>query len=101
MKKIVTITASLLALGAVSIAADADGISFSPTTAAFAISAPATPISVAAVASDAGTAGQNLQIIEREVRLVSGNIAPVRSCNAANWPYYPADCLQRTESAGL
>jgi len=101
MKKIVTITACLLALGAASIAADADGISWSPRTAEFAMSSPAAPVSVAAVASGEGVPGQHMQIMERDVRLVSGKIAPVRSCSSANWPYYPADCLQRTESAGL
>ena len=97
MKKIVTIAGSLLALSAVSIAADADGVSLSPTVVDFAVSSPATPVSV----SVGGASERDLQMIERDVRLVSGKIAPVRSCNAAHWPYYPADCLQRTESAGL
>ena len=65
------------------------------------MSSPAAPVSVAAVASGEGVPGQHMQIMERDVRLVSGKIAPVRSCSSANWPYYPADCLQRTESAGL
>lgn len=40
-------------------------------------------------------------MIERDIRLVTTGIAPVKSCDAANWPYYPADCLKRIESAGL
>ncbi|MBC7280125.1 hypothetical protein [Hoeflea sp.] len=96
MKKIVTITASLLALSAASIAADADGISFSPMSADF-----ATPALAAAVEPTEGASGHQMQIMERDVRLVSGNVALVRSCDTAHWPYYPADCLQRTESAGL
>lgn len=101
MKQIATITASLLALGAASIAAYADGVSLSPTAAEFAVNSPVTPVSVAAVAPGEGASGQRMQIIERDVRLVSVTVAPVRSCDTAYWPYYPADCLQRTESAGL
>lgn len=39
--------------------------------------------------------------IERRIRLVSSGIAPVDSCDAAYWPYYPSDCLKRVETTGL
>ena len=101
MKKIALITASVLALGAASIAADADGLSFIPAAADFSDSSLSNPVSAAtAEAGNRGLRPSN-NVIKRKVRLVSSKIAPVVSCDIAYWPYYPSECLKRTETADL
>jgi hypothetical protein len=99
MKKIAIISASVLALGAASIAADAGSISLRPATASFASEASAALVS----AHSATFRGARLsgQVIERKIRLVSSGIAPVESCEVAYWPYYPSECLKRVDIAGL
>jgi len=101
MKKIVLISASVLALGAASIAADADGLSMlngatKPSLMSFAASAPT---------SDGGRTYRGDRVArhqnERGVRLITSKGASVNSCEAANWPYYPSECLKRVETAGL
>lgn len=96
MKKIVLISASVFALGAASIAADAGGMHY--------------PLAINLTSASASTAGENMSLrgdrvvahpIARNVRLVSSNVEPVISCDAAYWPYYPGACLERTETAGL
>ncbi len=61
-------------------------------------------------AASASVVGKNMSLrgnrvvastIARKVRLVSTNIEPVNSCDAAYWPYYPGACLERIETAGL
>lgn len=99
MKKIAIISASVLALGAASIAADADSISLLPATASLAAEASNTP--VAGRSSTFRGAQHSKQVIDRKIRLVSPGIAPVRSCEAAYWPYYPAECLKHVDMAGL
>ena len=101
MKKIVLISASVLALGAASIAADADGVSMlngETQTALMSLSVPApTSDDDRTYRGDRISRHQN----ERDVRLVTSKGASVNSCDAANWPYYPAECLKRVETAGL
>lgn len=101
MKKIVLISASVLALGAASIAADADGVSIlngatEPTLMSF-----AAPVTTANAESTTRGSRVTKHKIERSVRLVKSGIASVNSCDAAHWPYYPAECLKRVETAGL
>jgi len=101
MKKIVLISASVLALGAASIAADADGLPYLHTQAA--LSATSASASLLSDADGMALRGSRVvpQTLERKVRLVSGDVAPVKSCDAAHWPYYPESCLARIETAGL
>ena len=97
MRKIAIISASVLALGAASIAADAGGMLPDATgLAAMTASSPA-------AAAETGNRGGVIAtpVIERRIRLVSSGIAPVDSCDAAYWPYYPSDCLKRVETTGL
>jgi len=103
MKKIALISASVLALGAASIAADADGLSFIPAATDFSVSSRATSVSAAAATAKESNRGARISdhAIERSVRLISSDIAPVNSCDAAFWPYYPAECLKRAETADL
>jgi len=101
MKKIVLITASVLALGAASIAADADGVSMlnsgtQPTLVSF-----AAPVSAANAESAHRGDRVSRQKDKRSVRLVTSSVASVDSCDAAYWPYYPSECLKRVETAGL
>jgi hypothetical protein len=101
MKKIILISASVLALGAASIAADADGVSMlnggtQSAVMSFDVSVPA-PDADRALRGDRVTRHQN----KSSVRLVTTKGASVNSCGAANWPYYPAECLKRVETAGL
>jgi len=97
MKKIAIISASVLALGAASIAADAGGM-LPDAEGLAAITAPSP-----AAAADTGNRGAVIATpaIERRIRLVSSGIAPVDSCDDAYWPYYPSECLKRVETAGL
>jgi hypothetical protein len=101
MKKIVLITASVLALGAASIAADADGVSMlnggtQPTLMSF-----AAPVSKAS--DDDNTRGDRVSQhrTDRSVRLVKSGNASADSCAAAHWPYYPSECLKRVETTDL
>ena len=98
MKKIALISASILALGAASIAAGADGL-YTTEADAYAAAASAT----VAQASDVSTRGDRfvVQSIQRKVRLIASDIRPVDSCDQAYWPYIPATCLETTETAGL
>ncbi len=96
MKKIALITASILALGAAAIAADSDGLS----TISEEVSS-GTHAVVASAAAETGGQDARLDVIEREVRMVRSPVAQVRSCDAAYWPYYPADCLTTPEPSGL
>ncbi|MBU2486354.1 MAG: hypothetical protein KKG78_14825 [Alphaproteobacteria bacterium] len=97
MRKIAIISASVLALGAASIAADAGGML--PDATSLASMTAASP----AAAAETGKRGGVIATpaIERRIRLVSSGIAPVDSCDAAYWPYYPSDCLNRIETTGL
>jgi len=101
MKKIVLISASVLALGAASIAADADGVSLLNGATEPALMSFAAPVSTAKADSNMRGARVAKPKIERDVRLVRSGIESVNSCDAAHWPYYPAECLQRVETAGL
>ncbi|MDZ7601239.1 MAG: hypothetical protein U1A06_07695 [Hoeflea sp.] len=101
MKKILIITASVLALGVASIAAGADGATPLPATADIALNSLTPQASAATTVSSRRSGPVGGSMIERDIRLVTTGIAPVKSCDAANWPYYPADCLKRVESAGL
>ncbi|GAB5463945.1 hypothetical protein [Hoeflea sp. EC-HK425] len=100
MKKIAIISASVLALGAASIAADADSMSELSTTSSLAVEASLTPAE-SPIAAPVRGARLAHQPIERKVRLVAPGIASVNSCDAAYWPYYPSECLNRVETAGL
>lgn len=97
MRKIATISASVLALGAASIAADAGGML--PDTMGLSAATSSSP----AAAAETGNRGAMIaaHAIERRIRLVTSGIAPVASCDAAYWPYYPSDCLKRVETKGL
>jgi hypothetical protein len=104
MKKIALISASVLALGAASIAADADGVSMLHTETRLAMMVSSTVVSPDTTATDHGEtrmladrAGRK----QRSVRLVSSGVETDSSCETANWPYYPAECLKRVETAGL
>lgn len=97
MRKIAILSASVLALGAASIAADAGGVLPDPTGLA-AITAPS-PAAAAATSNRGAVTGKHS--IERKIRLISSGIAPVDTCDAAYWPYYPSDCLKRVETTGL
>jgi hypothetical protein len=96
MKKIVIITASVFALGAASIAADAGGMHYPG-----AMNLP--PVSATPAVEGSKMRGDSVFVnpIAQKVRLVSPNIEPVNSCDAAYWPYYPGACLERVETAGL
>jgi len=96
MKKIVLISASVLVLGAASIAADAGGMHYSSAT-------NFTTASASTVGEDMSLRGNRVVAhpIAQKVRLVSSDIRPVDSCDAAYWPYYPGACLERIETAGL
>jgi hypothetical protein len=96
MKKIVLISASVFALGAASIAADAGGIYY--------------PLAIKLTSASASPVGENVSLrgervvanpFARNVRHVSSNVEPVNSCDAAYWPYYPGACLERTEAIDL
>ena len=97
MKQIALILASVLALGAASIAADADDV--------FSFGTASKPSEMAAVSlsqiQTSQTVAAKKPAVERSVRLISTGIEPAASCEAANWPYYPTDCLQQVETAGL
>ncbi|MEP3437246.1 MAG: hypothetical protein ABJN75_10750 [Hoeflea sp.] len=96
MKKIAIIsTASVLALGAVAIAADADGISHLAALNGFASSYSAQPVQVSQ------SAGSGNQTGVRHIRIVSPGVEIATSCSKANWPYYPPQCLQNTGSMDL
>ena len=97
MKKIAIISASVLALGAASIAADAGGM-LPDATGLVAATAPSS-----AAAADTGNRGAvtDTHSIKRKIRLISSGVAPVGTCDAAFWPYYPSDCLKRVETTGL
>jgi len=101
MKKIVLISASVLALGAASIAADADGVSILNSAPHATPMSSAAPVGAANAESNTRGARVAKPSIERGVRLVKSGIESVDSCDGANWPYYPAECLQRVETAGL
>lgn len=96
MKKIALISASVLALGAASIAADADGVS---------VLNGENHASTAASTGYADITNRGHRIsqndIERSVRSVSSVAGSVDSCDTANWPYYPTECLTRVETADL
>lgn len=97
MKQIALVTASILALGAASIAADMDRLSYIPE---------GTPVGSHAMTASAAaieTGGDDARVstIERKIRLVTSTVRPVKSCDSANWPYYPADCLTKSDPAGL
>lgn len=97
MKKIAIISASVLALGAASIAADAGGML--PDATGLAVITASSPAAAAETANHG--APVPVHAIERKIRLVSSGIAPVDSCDAAYWPYYPSGCLKRVETTGL
>jgi len=97
MNKIALVTASILALGAASIAADMDRLSYIPE---------GTPVgshamSASAAAIETGGDEVRVSMIERKIRLVTSTVRPVKSCDAAHWPYYPTDCLSQPDPAGL
>ena len=96
MKKIALISASVYALGAASIAADAGGMHYSSAM-------NFTTASASTVGEDMRLRGDRVVAhpIARKVRLVSSGIEPVNSCDAAYWPYYSGACLERIETAGL
>ncbi|MBU4529076.1 MAG: hypothetical protein KUA43_17520 [Hoeflea sp.] len=97
MKKIALITVSILALGAAAIAADVDGLSTDREEASFGSASIAlAPTAIPSSFDETGDA-----VIERKIRLVTAPVAPVSSCDAAHWPYYPADCLTTFEPAAL
>lgn len=100
MKKIAIISASVLALGAASIAADADSMPELSAAASMAVKASLTPAE-STIAAPLRGARLAHQPIARKVRLVAPGIASVSSCDAAYWPYYPSECLKRVETAGL
>ena len=97
MKKIAIISASVLALGAASIAADAGGML--PDATGFATITGSSP--AAAAETGKRVAAMPTHAIERRIRLVSSGIAPIDSCDDAYWPYYPSDCLKRVDTTGL
>ena len=101
MKKIALISASVLALGAASIAADADGVSVlnGENHASTAVFSTAASTGYADITNRGHRISQN--DIERSVRSVSSAAGSVDSCDAANWPYYPTECLTRVETADL
>lgn len=101
MKKIVLISASILALGAASIAADADSVSLLNGATGPSLMSYAAPVSSANAGSHSRDALVARPGIDRNVRLVKSGIETVDSCEAAHWPYYPAECLQRVETSGL
>lgn len=104
MKKIALISASVLALGAASIAADADGVSMLHNETSLAMVASSSAVTTDTAGTDhreARIASNKSGRIQRSVRLVSSGIATANSCAAAHWPYYPAECLKRVETAGL
>lgn len=100
MKKIAIISASVLALGAASIAADADSMFELPAAASLAVEASSTPAE-STIAAPLRGARLLQEPIERQVRLVAPGVASVNSCDAAYWPYYPSECLKRVETAEL
>ena len=98
MKKIALISASVLALGAAAIAADVDRLASLHASADLASVSPAS----------AGLTGQRERGAHiattahtHKVRLVSPDAVRAKSCGTANWPYYPADCLEAVETAQL
>ncbi|MGJ8572651.1 MAG: hypothetical protein ACSHXI_18335 [Hoeflea sp.] len=99
MKKIALISASVLALGAASIAADADGVTILTNETPSSTMSYTTPVESAASTYRGHRIAQHG--IKRSVRLVSPVDESVNSCEAANWPYYPIECLKRVETAGL
>jgi len=97
MNKIALVTASILALGAASIAADMDRLSYIPE------GIPVGSHAMTASAAAIGTGGDDARVstIERKIRLVTSTVRPVKSCDAAHWPYYPEDCLIEPDPTGL
>lgn len=122
MKKIALITASVLALGAASIAADrtdatpraggADVIMASLGDISTQGIEPAedTRLNAATIrasvlrAEEAAERSQAQAYHDRDgltVRRVRNLSIHVDTCEDAYWPYYPAECLERVEAAGL
>ncbi|SOE18314.1 hypothetical protein SAMN05877838_3235 [Hoeflea halophila] len=101
MKKIVLISASILALGAASIAADADGVHLLNGATEPVLMSYAAPVSSANAESHTLDPLVAKPGIDRNVRLVSSGIESANSCDKAHWPYYPAECLQSIETSGL
>lgn len=101
MKKIALISASVLALGAASIAADADGVSMLNDENQASVLEFTTTASAESAASAVRGARLSQSDIERSVRAVSSLAGSVDSCDAANWPYYPSECLTRVQTTDL
>ncbi|KGF68270.1 hypothetical protein LL06_17675 [Hoeflea sp. BAL378] len=97
MKKIALISfASVLALGAAAIAADED-VSLRFASLNEFVSTPAAS-SVVVSKGDrlrSQTAGMS------RIRIISPTVVIADTCRAANWPYYPQECLETAETAEL
>lgn len=107
MKKIALITVSILTLGVAAVAADS--LTWNTTANADQVVVAALPASevgnTLTIRSGAGIDDEKkaraLPVSQKSIRLVTSPSTTVTSCEEANWPYYPVNCLARVESAGL
>lgn len=98
MKKIAIISASVLALGAASVAADAGGSQF---TSSLGFGIAATEPAVRVAADDLRGPRVRDGRTDREVRLIAGGAKLANTCAKANWPYYPSSCLEPASAESL
>ncbi|MCY0150316.1 hypothetical protein OEG84_22060 [Hoeflea sp. G2-23] len=102
MKKTVLISAAVLALGVAAIAADERSIVPQTATANIAMTSLSPRVSTVLHTSDAFDAVHSDKQHPGAARLVlSPTTAKTDACEKANWPYYPADCLERVETSQL
>lgn len=102
MKKTVLISAAVLALGVAAIAADERSFVAAEATANMAMASLSLTEAVALNNADASDVTRRNQARLGEARLVlSPATAKTTACEKANWPYYPADCLERVETSRI
>ena len=97
MKKIaLTSFASVLALGAAAIAADEDvSLRFASLNELVSTSPAASGASAKDDRLRTETVGMD------RIRIISPTVTVAETCRAANWPYYPQECLETAETAEL
>lgn len=99
MKKITSITVSILALAAATVAAqtsDHTTVFYQPEVEVNSLSVEALPLRGATSEDTAQS-----QAATSDIRFVTMPEIKIKSCDTAAWPYYPAKCLQRVEMSSL
>lgn len=99
MKKIAIITASILGLGAAAVAANPSNRSVTPEGWQVLMASVSVPNATGKQTRRSSDGQTNREL--DHVRFVSTPDPAIKACEKAYWPYYPSDCLQRAEMAGL